>query len=172
MLQQCPTSDRAKRNSHTRHCRPQTNSFCALNRINEDVGDDCKSRRENKCCTNTHGTAPKNELIACCGECCKRAADHKQHQTNLQCTLATETVTKSPAGKQQTCEDKCVRVNYPLQRSCGCIQFALQSGQSHIDDEVVDDNKEHTDGKYSKYPPTTVVRFLINSHLTVSSRCA
>jgi hypothetical protein len=111
-------------------------------------------------------------LIASGCECGKRAADYKQHQTNLQRTFATETITKATTGKKSTCKNQWVRINYPLQGSCGGIQFALQSGQSHVHDEVVDDNEEHTDGKYSEHPPTTVIRFLINSHLTVSSRCA
>ena len=171
MLQQCATNNWAKCNCHTRHCRPQANSFGALYRINKNICDDCKSRREHEGSTNTHCATPKDELITCCSERCKRAADDKQHETYLQCTLATETVSEATAGKKQTGKYQCIRINNPLQRRCGCVQFALQCGQRHIDDEVVNDNEEHTDGEYPKDPPATVISFLINSHLTVSSRC-
>ena len=149
MLQQCATNNGAECNCHTRHCRPQTNCFCALNGISKNVCDDCKSCGEYKSCTNAHGTTPKNELIASGCECCKRAADHKQHKTNLQCSLATEAITKATSGQQQTCKHQRVRINNPLQGSCCCIQFALQCGQCHVHNEVVDDDKEHADGKYS-----------------------
>jgi hypothetical protein len=39
-------------------------------------------------------------LIASGCECGKRAADYKQHQTNLQRTFATEAITEATTGKK------------------------------------------------------------------------
>jgi len=91
------------------------------------------------------------------GECRPCGEHAEQHHADLHHDLATESVAQPTACEQEPGEDQRIRVDDPLQTARRCLEFSGESGDRHIDDEVVDDDEEDREAENGENPPTSLL---------------
>jgi hypothetical protein len=121
--------------------------------VAEHVDENRQCAGEDECCADAHQATADDQLLGGVGECCPGREHAEQHHADLHHELATEAIAETAAGKQQAGKHERVGVDNPLQSTCGCFEFAGQSGDGHVDDEVVDYYEKHREAENRKNPP-------------------
>jgi len=68
--------------------------------------------------------------------------------------LSPVSVANASARQQQSSEHQRIRIHNPLKTSGCCVEFALQGGERHVDNEVVNNHKKNADAEDGQDKPT------------------
>ena len=86
----------------------------------------------------------------------RRREQAEEDQADLHGALAAQPVPDAAAGQQQAGEGQAVGVDDPLQRRDGRAQVAVQRGQRHVDDGVVDHDQEDGEAQDGEHHPAAI----------------
>ena len=91
-----------------------------------------------------------------CGRRRRGREEPEEDEADLHGALATQPVPDAAAGQQQPGEGEAVGVDDPLQRRDRRAQVAVQRGQRHVDDGVVDHDQEDREAQDRQDQPAAV----------------
>jgi hypothetical protein len=89
----------------------------------------------------------------------RRRAEPEDEETELQRPFAAEAVTERSGGQQQAGEHQHVGVDDPLELRAGCTEVALERGQRHVEDRVVERDDEQRQTQDHEGPPAAGIGF-------------